>query len=110
MIALWIISLVKLSIKPGVRFDKDSLALGRLLATLLTLDFNGEVVITAGSDGQHMIGSRHYTGQAIDIRSFNLSDPEGFRGVFERALGPKFRVLLESDHIHAQVKRGLTYP
>ena len=102
--------MLTLKIKPGVKFSKDSLALGRLLATLLTLDYNGEVVITSGSDGQHMTGSKHYTGEAIDIRSFNLSDPEGFRGLFERALGPKFRVLLESDHIHAQVKRGLTYP
>ena len=99
----------KLSIKTGVKFEKDSVALGRILATLLTLDYVGEIVITAASDGVHMAGSRHYYGEAIDIRSWNISDIGKFVTKLQTALGPKFSVLPEDDHIHIQVKKGQKY-
>lgn len=100
----------KLSIKAGVKFEKDSVALGRMLAALLTLDYKGEIVITAGSDGTHMVGSRHYVGEAIDIRSSNLADPGAFVLELTKSLGPKFSVLTEVDHIHVQVRKGGKYP
>jgi hypothetical protein len=101
---------MKVSTKPGVRFDKESPALSRLLGQLLLLDYPGEAVVTAGSDGKHMVGSKHYTGNAIDIRSWNLSDVKAFVDAYQKALGPKFSVIIEPDHIHAQVRKGLTYP
>lgn len=100
----------RVSVKPNVRFDVDSLALGRLLAALLTLDYYGDIVITSGSDGTHAKDSRHYRGEAIDIRTRNVPDPEGLRAKLETALGPKFRVLNEGDHLHAQVRKGGRYP
>lgn len=102
--------MVSLNIKDGVEFKIDSFALGRMLATLLTLPYNGPIVITAGSDGQHQPNSRHYKGEAIDIRIWNLPNVEEFRALFAKALGPKFTVLLEGDHIHCQVKKGGHYP
>jgi hypothetical protein len=104
--------LVKLSLKPGAEFKLDSLALGRMLVTLLSLDIPAttSVVLTSGSDGAHMAGSKHYTGEAIDIRSSNLVDPEGFVSLLQAALGPRFYVLLESNHIHVQVRKGSKYP
>ncbi len=101
---------MRISVKPGVKFDRDSVALGRLLGTLLLLDYDGDVMITSGSEGQHAPTSRHYSGEAIDIRTRNLKSPEAFRKLYEVALGPKFRVLNEGDHLHAQVKKGGYYP
>lgn len=111
------------TIKAGARFDIDSLALGRLLSALLRVakdhpDVPRTVVITAGSDGAHTAGSRHYSGEALDIRSKTFADLEAkerFRRDYQAALGPKFRVLLEqvglpAEHFHAQVRKGGTYP
>lgn len=111
------------TVKATVRFEEDSLALGRLLGVLLQVAASWDeppdvLVVTAGSDGQHMKGSRHYTGEAIDVRSHNfptLEAKERFREAYQMALGPRFRVLFESvgtnnEHFHAQVMRGGTYP
>lgn len=81
-----------------------------MLASLLTLDVTGEIVITAGSDGKHMAGSRHYLGEALDIRKWNIADVPAFVKALQAQLGPKFSVLVEADHIHVQVKKGGRYP
>lgn len=105
---------VKLSVKKGVRFDADHPALGRMLAELLLLDYDGEIVITAGTNGTHMSGSKHYSGQAIDIRVHNLPSPEAIAKKLRDSLGPRFTVLHESPntpnaHLHVQVRKGTIY-
>lgn len=84
-----------------------------------------ELVITSIYDGEHLPDSRHYRGQAIDIRSKNFaktSDKLLFRRELENALnthplalaqgvGNSFRVLLENpegdnEHFHVQVRKG----
>ncbi len=102
--------MLRLSVKEGVTFNVDSLALCRMLTTLLRMETDLEVVITSGTDGAHAVNSRHYKGEAIDIRTSNLPAPESFRKVYETRLGSKFRVLNEGDHLHAQVKKGGSYP
>lgn len=100
----------KVSCKNGVKFSKDSLALGRILATILLLSYDGEIVITSGSDGIHKPDSKHYKGEAIDIRTSNLPDVVAFQKLLVAALGPKFSVLNEGDHLHLQVRLGGVYP
>lgn len=87
------------------------------------------LVITSIYDGQHLPDSRHYRGEAIDIRSKNfasLADKSKFRMELENALnthplvtaqgmGGHFRILFEdagqdSEHFHVQVKKGLDFP
>lgn len=76
------------------------------------------IIITSISDGKHVVGSRHYSLEAIDIRSKNFPTRESkreFRSRFELILGEQFRVLLESEgraneHFHVQVKKGMEYP
>ena len=114
--------MASVTVKSTVRFDEESLALGRLLGVLLHVASSWTdppvLVVTAGSDGQHRQGSRHYTGEAIDVRSKNfptLAAKERFREAYQMALGSKFRVLFESvetnqEHFHAQVRRGGSYP
>jgi hypothetical protein len=62
------------------------------------------LTVTSGEDGQHMSGSRHYTGDAIDIRRRNLSKPQldaVLAGLKER-LGPGYDIVLERTHIHVE--------
>lgn len=63
-----------------------------------------ELVITSASDGQHMVGSKHYTGEAIDIRIHHLEmeDKRKLRAALASVLGPSFDVVWESDHIHVE--------
>jgi hypothetical protein len=81
-----------------------------MLAALLLMDYQGEIVITAGSDGVHMAGSRHYVGEALDLRRWNISDVPAFIAKLSSALGPRFSVIDEHDHLHVQVRKGSRYP
>lgn len=77
-----------------------------------------ELVITSINDSKHSENSRHYTNEAIDLRSHNfksIEDKEFFRVRLESFLGPKFTVLLENvgdstEHFHIQVKKGMRFP
>lgn len=107
-----------LTTKATVRFRIITPALLHMLGVLerlsRTLDGLPEegLVITAGSDGMHMTGSRHYTGEAIDLRSKTLGAlTPSLVAMLRAELGPQFTVLLEdeglpNEHIHAQVKKG----
>lgn len=86
------------------------------------------IVITAIYDGEHAANSKHYIGEAVDIRSKNFAPDvrARFRAELESALnshplataqgmGNHFRVLLEdlgtaNEHFHVQVRKGLTFP
>lgn len=63
-----------------------------------------ELVITAGTDGKHMVGSKHYTGEALDIRTSNLTQGQillVMSGLKHR-LGSSYDVLIEADHVHVE--------
>ena len=76
-----------------------------------------ELVITSINDSVHMPGSKHYSNEAIDLRSQNFSNHQEkimFAMSFQDYLGPKFRVLLENldtpnEHFHIQVKKGMSF-
>ena len=62
------------------------------------------LTVTSGEDGQHMAGSRHYTGDAIDIRRRNLAagQVEQVMGGLKERLGAGYDVVLERTHIHVE--------
>lgn len=108
-----------LTTKPTVRFRVITPALLHMLGVLegLSRSFFGlpleGLVITSGSDGAHMEGSKHYTGEALDVRSktLNAKTRDGFIATLRAQLGPSFTVLLEdvgtaNEHVHVQVKKG----
>jgi len=87
------------------------------------------IYITSIDDSKHGIDSRHYKGEALDIRSLNFSnqeDKERFRSDLELSLNKtqstrKFRVLFEKrivkngiisqeEHFHVQVAKGTVFP
>ena len=63
-----------------------------------------ELVVTAGRDGVHMNGSKHYTGDACDYRTRYF--PEDIIYVvlsdLRTALGPDYDVVLHDTHIHCE--------
>jgi hypothetical protein len=67
-------------------------------------DLGLTLVVTSGTDGKHMKGSKHYTGEALDIRRSNIAS-ERVSMVCEllRArLGKNYDVVLERTHIHVE--------
>jgi hypothetical protein len=65
----------------------------------------GEVIVTSLRDGSHLHTSRHYTGEAFDMRTRHMP-PEAAKAVYHRlraTLDPQgFDTVLESDHIHCE--------
>lgn len=62
------------------------------------------LVVTAGKDGKHKVGSLHGRGYAVDIRSRGLT-PERITHILaalRNALGPSFEIFFEDDHFHVE--------
>jgi pantothenate kinase-related protein Tda10 len=62
------------------------------------------IVITSGTDGQHMIGSRHGDAAALDFRTRNLAraQVDAWMVAMRRRLGPDYDLVDEVDHIHVE--------
>lgn len=68
------------------------------------------VVITSANDSRHMVGSKHYRGEALDVRSKNFPNREAklhFLADVLRRLGPGYEGLLEAEgtpneHFHLE--------
>jgi RHS repeat-associated protein len=63
-----------------------------------------DAVVTYGQNGRHKPGSLHYTGNAIDLRTRDLSraDLSSITSLLQGYLGDNFDVLNEGDHIHIE--------
>lgn len=59
-----------------------------------------DVVITSGTDGQHMQGSKHYTGEALDIRL--VANEAEFVQRLGAHLGANYQLIVERDHLHVE--------
>jgi len=53
------------------------------------------LVVTAGSDGDHMEGSLHYEHRALDLRVWELDDHERTAAELQQLLGPNYDVVAE---------------
>lgn len=64
--------------------------------------------ITAGTDGKHMSGSKHYEGNAIDCRIWGLKEAGFFKIIpndLQEALDDfksGYQVVIEGDHYHIE--------
>ena len=94
-----------MKLKPGVdiRGIKPEIIVGMMVCNSI-VPGQAEFVVTAGLDGKHMAGSKHYEGQAIDIRTRDMK-PEMIHPMIQElkeALGYQFDVVLEGDHVHLE--------
>lgn len=62
------------------------------------------VTITAGLDGKHMEGSKHYLGNAIDIRKWLYTADEitALLDNLRHELGTSYDIVEEKTHIHIE--------
>ena len=68
------------------------------------------ITVTAGKDGKHMVGSKHYEGDALDIRTKNFpsrASKEAFALALRLELGPAYQVIFEAagtpdEHLHVE--------
>jgi len=58
-------------------------------------DLPYNITITSGTDGKHMVGSKHYSGNALDIRTFSFQstkDRDMFIARLNTRLGPQYDI------------------
>jgi hypothetical protein len=60
------------------------------------------LTITSANDGEHMKHSRHYYGDAVDLRSRNLIDKHQMTDELQEVLPQDYDVIIEKDHIHIE--------
>ena len=123
-----------LAYKAGVRVTERNQALDHIenciLDTQDELGYPAVCVVTSINDGGHSRNppSRHYSDEAEDLRTKNRRGPDrrvgdmgtlkqkqAFARVLGEKLGSRFYVKLEkvgtpNEHIHAQVRKGASYP
>ena len=113
-------------IKPGVTFDTDGYgrksapAPGgiRIVAAIdaVAKSLDHDVTITSVCDGLHSgPEDPHPLGNAVDVRTHDLVDPQKFLAELKFELGPAFYAFIEdpgepNEHIHAQVSKGTVFP
>ncbi|HYE87468.1 MAG TPA: hypothetical protein VEA16_13995 [Vicinamibacterales bacterium] len=107
--------------KPTVRFKAFTPALLRILRGVFTVAQActdvPDVVITSANDSTHSPKSRHYTNEAVDLRSRSFPSStakQRFAALLRAELGPAFTVLYEGagtpqEHWHIQPKKGTDY-
>jgi hypothetical protein len=116
---------VKVVCKPGVVFKGFTWGLVRILEVLVYIARafpewfpDGQLDITSANDSTHSAIplSRHFTNEALDIRSHDLTEEvkDRFLLALSRALGPGFFSQIENrgqpnEHIHVQVMRGWSF-
>lgn len=98
--------------KRTVRLKDDSVRLegvawqmfhAAIVADQVYAKYGADVVITSAKDGRHSEHSLHYQGLALDLRTWNLRGREmEVCAELQKALGDKYDVVLESDHIHLE--------
>lgn len=99
-------STLPFSLKAGVNPSgvTDQLVSGLGIAQNVYASFGQPFTITSLTEGVHVIDSKHYSGQAADLRT-NGIDPSLVPQIAQQLqaqLGPSYYVLLEGDHIHMQ--------
>ncbi len=96
-----------LSLKAGVKVAgmRPEILLGAVAAERVFEKAGFECTITSCVDGQHMAGSLHAKGAAIDLRTRHVPHAIELRQIVDRikeCLGAEYDVVVETDHLHIE--------
>jgi hypothetical protein len=85
-----------------VRLDgvKPEIIVALIVADQVYHSFNQPLVWTSAKDGKHKTGSKHYSGEAIDIRTNHIPNMDAKLAIVEdikRRLTEDYDVLFEDD-------------
>lgn len=101
---------MKLALKKGVVFTPCVEIVEVLPMVLLSYKIHSDietVVVTSGNDSVHMVGSKHFSDEALDFRVWGLTSGEraAVVGFIHLATSIDYDVLDEGDHIHLEYDR-----
>jgi hypothetical protein len=95
-----------LFLKPGVRITgiRPEIVLAALALERVFAQAGVDLTITACVDGKHSVGSLHYAGAAIDVRTRDVPADKLPKLVaqIKACLGDDFDVLQEATHLHIE--------
>ncbi len=95
-----------MKLKSGVRLlgIKPELLIAIQVANDIWSKYGQELVITSGVEGAHKVGSKHYSGYGVDLRSRYFSENTKTKVVQELkdSLGSEFDVISHKTHIHIE--------
>ena len=83
---------------------QPEMILAFVIASHIYKEYGIDCVITEATGAKHSLGSLHYVGFAIDLRTRDMSEnmAEIIVTRLKEALGDQYDVVLESDHIHIE--------
>jgi hypothetical protein len=96
-----------LFIKSSVRIAgmRPEILLAAVVAERVYEKAGYDCTITSCVDGQHMAGSLHYKGAAIDLRTKQVAHAIELKQIVDpikECLGADFDVVVETDHLHIE--------
>jgi hypothetical protein len=98
-----------LKFKSGVVVPKVCIIAAAVVNAANVLGLSVDMVVTAGRDGKHMVGSKHGTDEALDFRTHHLTldQKKALRTAVKSRLGAGYDVILESlgkpnEHLHVE--------
>ena len=96
-----------MSIKDGAEVNglRVEMLVAWVTAEKVYSQLNVDCVLTEGTGGKHGVGSLHYVGLAIDLRTRNFLNTRIEKEVADEIrerLGSQYDVVLEDDHIHIE--------
>lgn len=83
---------------------QPQMVLAVIMAQEVYREYDTDMVITSANDSVHSRTSLHFSGNAVDLRIWNLPDGTAneVRDKLQEKLTKDFDVILESDHIHLE--------
>ena len=95
-------------IKPGVALEglQPEISVAYTIACFVFMEYGSTAIITSGLEGKHKQGSKHYKGQAIDLRIKHMDERlwPVVAEALSKALGPQYDVILEVKKLHIHVE------
>ena len=66
--------------------------------------FEGDTLVTSMNDSLHMQGSKHYTDEAADFRTRDLTQTQvnEWAVMCRTRLGKGYQVIIEKNHLHVE--------
>ena len=91
--------------KQGCRVGgmQPEMIIALLLIEPVLEQYNQELVLTEGTGGKHSDTSRHYSGFAIDVRTWKLQEDnteDECADKIRTALGHEYKVIVHDSHFH----------
>lgn len=94
-----------IAIKKGVRVEglRPEILLAIINANDWFMAEGLKMTITSGTEGRHSNRSKHYIGQAVDLRTNHLGDGAQLRlRQWIAELGADYDIVQESSHLHIE--------